>query len=319
MMDGSRPFFACLVSKDLGEQLFGTASPTEVWVLLEYRGGWGREAFAEAEIPQDVKDRLNIQLKSIPRSRMQLIKHARHLEGSLAFYVAVARESDRRLYRFWMAHYEHIQAIDLLAVVADDPKYADAKISGSLHLVCTNGNRDKCCAKFGLEIYQEMATHHGDNVWQTTHLGGHRFAATAVSLPQGIVHGRIETGRSNELLSDIERGIVHVETYRGRACYDEHVQAADYYLRSETGITELDGLTLQHIEKTRLHEDQPPAVHRFVVTFAGADGMSYSVIMDERVSTFGVYKNSDKPNAEVVPQYMLLEITASKREVAQTD
>jgi hypothetical protein len=49
-------------------------------------------------------------------------------------------------------------------------------------LVCTNGRRDVCCALWGQRFYAAAAALL-PNVWQTTHLGGHRFAATAVSLP----------------------------------------------------------------------------------------------------------------------------------------
>jgi hypothetical protein len=183
--------------------------------------------------------------------------------------------------------------------------------------VCTNGKRDKCCAKFGIEIYQEMVTGHGDSVWQTNHLGGHRFAATAVSLPQGIVHGRIPTGSSGKLLSDIEHGQLTLETYRGRACYDEHVQAGDYFVRHETGILNLDALTLLHVEKTRLHEDGHPSVHRFAISFSGADDMVYTVTMDEKLSTFHVYKNSDKPGGEHVPQYTFIELDITRAEKSE--
>ena len=38
---------------------------------------------------------------------------------------------------------------------------------------------------------------------------------------------------------------VALEHYRGRTCYDEVVQAAEYYLRQITGVLELDAFRLQ--------------------------------------------------------------------------
>src|SRR4051812_15963089 len=101
-------FFACDLSLQAGEQLFGTATRVDVWMLLEHRGVWGNEAFAESAIAQVAKDHLNAQLKAVPRSRSQLIKHGDQSAGSLAFFVVVARDSNPIIYKFPLTHYEQI-------------------------------------------------------------------------------------------------------------------------------------------------------------------------------------------------------------------
>jgi hypothetical protein len=64
-------------------------------------------------------------------------------------------------------------------------------------LVCTHGMRDKCCAQFGQPFFraaQQMAKQgHLPNmrIWQVSHIGGHRFAPTAISLPDGRYYGRL--------------------------------------------------------------------------------------------------------------------------------
>ncbi|MGD0982462.1 MAG: sucrase ferredoxin [Acidimicrobiales bacterium] len=57
-------------------------------------------------------------------------------------------------------------------------------------LVCTHGRRDRCCGSLGTALAQELLadpTQLGEHVrvWRTSHTGGHRFAATALVLPQG--------------------------------------------------------------------------------------------------------------------------------------
>ncbi len=57
-------------------------------------------------------------------------------------------------------------------------------------LVCTHGRRDRCCGSLGTSLAQELQADPGRlgehvRVWRTSHTGGHRFAATAVVLPQG--------------------------------------------------------------------------------------------------------------------------------------
>ena len=76
-----------------------------------------------------------------------------------------------------------------IGVVAGDPKYQKYVSDARLYLVCTNGNRDKCCAKFGQPVYEQVARDVGESAWQTTHIGGHRFAATIMLLPTGDMFG----------------------------------------------------------------------------------------------------------------------------------
>ena len=57
-------------------------------------------------------------------------------------------------------------------------------------LVCTHGRRDRCCGSLGTALARELLADPGQlgegvRVWRTSHTGGHRFAATAVVLPQG--------------------------------------------------------------------------------------------------------------------------------------
>ncbi|HEU5385864.1 MAG TPA: sucrase ferredoxin [Streptosporangiaceae bacterium] len=47
-------------------------------------------------------------------------------------------------------------------------------------LVCTNGKRDRCCAVRGRPVAAAIADATGWDTWESSHLGGHRFAATAL-------------------------------------------------------------------------------------------------------------------------------------------
>jgi len=57
-------------------------------------------------------------------------------------------------------------------------------------LVCTHGRRDRCCGSLGTVLANELQADPTElgrhvRVWRTSHTGGHRFAPTAVVLPQG--------------------------------------------------------------------------------------------------------------------------------------
>jgi hypothetical protein len=56
-------------------------------------------------------------------------------------------------------------------------------------LVCTHGRRDVCCGGLGTTLHGELADVLADRadvrLWRCSHTGGHRFAPTALTLPDG--------------------------------------------------------------------------------------------------------------------------------------
>lgn len=60
-------------------------------------------------------------------------------------------------------------------------------------LVCTHGSRDRCCGNLGARLFMELddRRRHGEwdervRVWRTSHIGGHRFAPTAMTFPDAM-------------------------------------------------------------------------------------------------------------------------------------
>ena len=73
----------CESSLESDEAMYGTAPRVSVWFLLEYRGHWSGSAYKDSKIPKKVKSFLNKGLKSVPNSRLQLIKkHKNPDEGA---------------------------------------------------------------------------------------------------------------------------------------------------------------------------------------------------------------------------------------------
>lgn len=79
-------------------------------------------------------------------------------------------------------------------------------------------------------------------VWETTHVGGHRFAPNVVTLPDGSYHGGIMAADTEKLADAVLDGRVVLALFRGRAGLPAPVQAADYYVRMRCGVDRLDGV-----------------------------------------------------------------------------
>ena len=209
-----------------GEQIYGTAgNATDVWFVLEYPAVWGAKAMEESKLDDALKAHLAQAVADTPGARLQLIKRGESRNGSAtSFFIGLSQEDVAALYRFELQDFTDLAAMDLPAMVTEmrtDPaRYAAHKHDEPLFLVCTNGSRDRCCATLGVPVYLTMAAYAGDQVWQTTHTGGHRFAATMIVLPHGLYYGRLSAEDALPIVDTYNAGDVYaLDHYRGRSCY----------------------------------------------------------------------------------------------------
>ena len=82
-------------------------------------------------------------------------------------------------------------------------------------LICTHGSRDRCCGQHGTTLFLELLEQslNGDlspdvRLWRTSHTGGHRFAPTGMTFPDGLTWAGLDAERvagivSRELPVDI--------------------------------------------------------------------------------------------------------------------
>lgn len=291
-------FFCSQLSLEANEQLFGTASKTDVWFLLEYTDTWAAKAFNSSKLPESVKERLSYYTDSIPDSRIQLIKQSSHLTSPINFYIGISHEQNPLLYQFQLERYEDLLRLNISDILEGGSKYKSFVVEEPLFLVCTNGNRDKCCAKYGLRVYREMLKLDGSSVWQCTHIGGHRFAANVLCFPHGIYYGRIRDNEISALMEEYTKGRVYLEGYRGRSCYPPHVQAADYFLRTETGVREISAFHLSEIKNVA----QDSWIVKFFDTDSGKIHLAHISLEKSAFKNYLSCKDDDKSD---VDQYRL--------------
>lgn len=214
-------------STEAGEQLFGTARPVDLWLLIEHRGRWEKNAVESLPGPaQHSVERLQARY---PKMRVALIRQNGRKDEVLRGFIALSGEANPRLFGFTFETHEDLAAMDFEEVIAGRP------MERKLFLVCTHGTHDRCCAKFGNSVYQQLERSAGDDAWQVSHIGGCRFAPNVVVLPQGLVHGRVAESDCAPLVDEGRGGRAVPRLLRGRSCYDKPVQAAEYFLRMEAG------------------------------------------------------------------------------------
>jgi hypothetical protein len=114
-----------------------------------------------------------------------------------------------------------------------------------LFVVCTHGRRDPCCAERGRPLAEAAAAAGREAVWESTHVGGDRFAGNLVSFPHGLYFGRVEPEEVADLMRAYGEGtIAPLHRFRGRSSDAFHVQAADRAVRDHLGLDRIDDVVV---------------------------------------------------------------------------
>lgn len=287
-------FYCSQLSRGVEENTFGTASVGEVWLLVEYTEPWGPHALNDSRLSSEVKNYLNQLIRRIPRSRLLFIKQERRKQSSFNFFIIRARERNPFIVRFELDDYEKLREryLDVAAVAAGEKTEGGEIVKEPLYLVCTHGKRDKCCAKFGFPIYKTVREARDGLVWQSSHVGGDRFAANLLCFPHGLFYAHVTEESAHLVVNRYEEGQLVLEKFRGRACYPYPVQAADFFIRRETGlagINELRGLSSERIDddawRVRLGTRDAREIHEAVIRRRTSDFRNYITCSDDEPKT----------------------------------
>jgi hypothetical protein len=264
---------ACSVlSAALDEPLAGTSAVTEHWLCVEQPGPWGRDALAQSHLDHAVADELARRAEAAG-VRVVLIRrpgnHAdTHLPRPRQVYFATTRPGRTRLDATTIQDPKELLDLDLAGLAAGRAPGSGFRRTAPLLLVCTNGRRDVCCALVGRPIAGALGERHPDAVWECTHIGGHRFSPTALTLPTGYSYGRLDLPTAADVLTAAGAGRVVLAANRGRSTWSRAGQAAELAVRELVGELDPDALSVS-----------PELVVRHV------DGRAWLVTVEERVAT----------------------------------
>jgi hypothetical protein len=288
------------------EPLIGTASRVQRWLVVEQPGAWGRDALTDSHLPADVAAPLVAHARS---HRVRVILARRPGD--------VRRDGDRQVFlahtgaeRRWIEHLvvpvaqpERLLDIELGPLAFPDPPGLGEPGPAGLALVCTNGRHDPCCADKGRPVVRALVAAGVPDVWESSHVGGDRFAANVVSLPDGVYYGRVEPDEAPALLAAHRAGTIDLARYRGRSHLSPLVQAADLYVRQHLGETRVDGLTVLSTE--------PGPDGTTVVVLQQRDGDAVAVVVERVRVDEAVQLTCHVPELSRPWTYRLVEVRAA--------
>ncbi|WP_344982776.1 sucrase ferredoxin [Nonomuraea soli] len=149
--------------------------------------------------------------------------------------------------------------LDLDAVMAGVVPESCILEDEPVFLVCTHAKRNACCARIGLPLARSLAEFLPDRVWETSHVGGDRYAANLVCLPHGLYYGSMSQAAALSAASAYRSGEIILDRYRGRAGIPEPLQAVEHFARIHTGVLSVCGVS---VESSRLDGDVTEAIVR---------------------------------------------------------
>jgi len=223
-------------SRHVHESLAATASYGRRWLLLEVASGWGPNAFRDSP--------------ALDRALGTRIERRAGAEGMRL--VAIRRPGRARLRdgRRWrwarvdstpghetVTWGEARQPEEYLTAAFDEP---GARSRDPIVAVCAHGRHDECCATRGRSVAMLLAKRDAESVWECSHIGGDRFAATMLLFPHGITYGRADTLDAQRMVDEYRAGRVVLNGLRGRSAFRFVEQAAQDAARRTVGDLRID-------------------------------------------------------------------------------
>jgi hypothetical protein len=247
--------------------MYGTASAGFSWVLLEVPGAWGHSVFLQSPTVIDpALGRAIVRRVETAKMRIAAIRRpGRRAQPRWRWFVADCREGAEALYTG-----EVDEARDYLDIALDG---SDGALSSDpVVAVCAHGKHDQCCAVRGRGACQSIADRYPEFTWECSHLGGDRFAATMLVLPEGLCYGRVDSADPAELVRLYLEGRLDNTFLRGRTSLPHAVQAAQYFARERYGDDRIASLSPLSVERGE---------HRIRVMLRGQTGPIEVTVTEE--------------------------------------
>ncbi|MBW4592763.1 MAG: sucrase ferredoxin [Brasilonema angustatum HA4187-MV1] len=315
--------FCCIVSKANGEDPIGSASTYEHWVAMEIGLPWTEKYLQENPLLA----------RAIALIEKLIVEHGIKIRGQL---LVPDREYSRPGYTRVMYYrrptklFAKFEKYEFLIPDSEVGSFVMALLETLLHsptvlpdweqyqqqssqirelMVCTDGNVDVACARFGYPIYRKLrsefaTTSNGKlRVWRCSHFGGHQFAPTLIDLPYGQYWGHLQP-EILELLVWRNGSVTGLYPfYRGWAGLSKFEQIVEREIWMQEGW---DWLNYHKAGQVIAIDEADEEWAEVRINFSAEDGSikgAYEARVEVNGSVMTAWNSGDKQPLEEVKQY----------------
>jgi hypothetical protein len=204
-------FFCSDDSRQVGEDVIGSATNYQTYILVECPLPWTSEPFNSKWVPQN----LRILVEEVKRAKLPIrflliandVSHKVNRTTLLIYQKKEGLSNGYHQQEFKLENIEQVAAVVqkwLWGIISNSELESNASRD---ILVCTHGSHDKCCARYGAPFYFNVRASNADlcldnvRIWKSSHFGGHRFAPTVIDLPEGRYYGRLDQDSFRAILT----------------------------------------------------------------------------------------------------------------------
>lgn len=217
-------YFCSAASRYFKEQLNGTAANSSVFILIEYNYPFPAK-ISDANFDKKWLKKIQ-QLAKVNKGKVLLVRSKATKAQDCKITFIDCNKSSYFTISTTMEKYSDVDVAAYLSS-AETIWYNDP-----FFLVCTNGKKDKCCAKFGLPVFKFFESFNTDvPVWECSHVGGDRFAANVVAMPYGIYYGHVAVEDVGHILVRTLLKKIYKNNYRGLSRRSFFEQSIECYVR----------------------------------------------------------------------------------------
>lgn len=235
-------FFCSAASRYFKEQLGGTAANSNVFILIEHFNPFP-EKVIEAHFDKVWLRSAQLLAKTL-KGKLLLIRNKRtNIKDCKITFV------DCRADRYFSISttIENTPNVNLESLWNNKEQEWQ---TDPFFLVCTNGKKDKCCAKFGYPVFKFFESFNADvGVWECSHVGGDRFAANVVVMPFGIYYGHVAVEDVGHILVRTLLRKIYKNKFRGISRRSFYEQAIECHLREHLQNYDIDFEIHTHLVK----------------------------------------------------------------------
>lgn len=289
-----KPFFCAVAAQAAQAPLIGTAGTGHTYVFIECPYPWASKAQESAALPL----------------RLRNLMQAYHQQRKVRFFLILPEKvskNTKNARRSRILTYQHQSGIFINGYVGQEftvtslaqaaetlEGYFNGRIVGQPIdaddlFVCVHGSRDKCCARFGrpflkqaakqLEQHTRPSAPRQLRLWQVSHIGGHRFAPTALHLPDGRWYGHLDSAAFQSLLARC--GVLPptqfksqdlVRTYRGWGILPPELQVLERDLMQAQSLGWFKNRVVYRLQAVQKNEQTQVTTTQATLSVLSPDG-----------------------------------------------